>query len=147
MEDLQATLAKTLGVVAAPPAVAHKVKKGWAPPRPEPEGEFMFRVSRTEYGVAYINAASEEEARELFWDADIDWQDAGDTEIDDIEEADEVNTDQADEWDEKYSNRFDTDGQPMCTTCQAMFDDASDLIEDPDDADNWYCSDCYHTDD
>lgn len=143
-------LARILGVAEPPKVAAESVPyvghKGWAPERPEPVWEYRISVYRSEYGSAYIQATSAEAAMDEVGSGDIDWDDHGDIEWGsaDVEQVDgdtPANQDELDDWDEKFGNKFDHDGEPKCSACDENFR-FDDLTQDPGDLNAWYCPEC-----
>lgn len=146
---IEQDLSRILGVVE-PPKVAvaapYSGHKGWAPERPVPVWEYRISVSRTEYGSAYIHATSKEAAMDEVGSSDIDWNDSDEIDWDsaDVEQTDDdepANKDDLDEWDDKYDNKFDHDGEPKCSGCSDNCH-VDDLTQDPGDSHAWYCHDC-----
>lgn len=145
-------LKQVLGVVPPPTPTFYKTsavapssaKSGWAPPRPEEEHEYRVSVYRSEYGSILVKGTSNADAKQAMWDEhhNIDWHDCGDTEVEQVDDLGVANQDEIDEWDELYSDLFDTDGQPMCSSCREMFNHAHELTTDPDDESRWLCADC-----
>lgn len=138
--SLDDTLSTILGVVEPPPAPKVARAKHRAPPKPTPMYEFRVRLSRVEYGTAWVTAADEEDARDDY--GDVDWYDSGDTEVDDVErESDEpANQDDLDHWEAEYGDRFDEDGDPICSDCASPLN--ANELADVSSNDPWYCADC-----
>lgn len=146
-------LARILGlfdppkVAAAAPITSpfSKNKNSWAPPRPAELYEYRVDVTRSEYGSAFITAESADSAFEQVSSGDIDWNDSGDIDWDSANterSGDEpANQDELDEWDAKFGNKFDIDGEPKCSDCEDNFR-AEDLVQDPGDSHAWYCDSC-----
>ena len=153
MSDLQALIKSTLGVVPSAPtppsysaaAYAPTNKNGWAPERPSEMYEYRIDVCRNEYGVVYVTATSPQDARDNIDWGDIDWCDNGDADISDTEEDPNgegpVNQSDIDDWDVVYGKKHDCDGQPKCSDCETMFDNA-DYLTSNEDGDKWFCADC-----
>jgi len=151
MADLSDVIMQTLSVVPSAP-IGHAVsgtpksKIGWAPPRPEPKYEYRIAVSRSEYGYCYIVATSAEEAYDNAEYDDIQWEDSGDVDWGgaDAEKVNKTpdNEDEIDEWESKYGNRFDSDGEPLCSECRNLYPAAELTSEENED--HWYCTECLH---
>lgn len=147
MSDLAALITKTLGVVPTPSAPTmpfNRPQPHKAPPRPAELYEYVVHYYRTEYGTATVQAESKDDA--FHSDSDIDWQDYGDEEVNTVEENHKgiVNQDELDDWDERYDDHFDHDGDPMCTECREYNPPSKPLLErsDKDDGYGWFCQHC-----
>jgi hypothetical protein len=143
-ENLQDLITKTLGVVPTAPISAPKapVKHYGIPDRPTPRYEYRVSVSRTEYGTAYVTAASDDDVYDAVYE--VDWIDSGDESYDDYELVDDepVNLGALEEWDSQYGHKYDHDSDPKCTNCEDNYP-LSSLHVDPDDArESWYCASC-----
>lgn len=119
-----------------------KTTTGWAPPRPVPLYSFRVEVSRNEYGVTYVTAATAEDAA-MQWD-EVDWCDCGDAEVDSVEQDtnEPDNEDELEAWDCEYGSKHGTDGSPKCSSCEDEFSSSVYLTQDPKDDHAWYCDDC-----
>ena len=145
--NLENHLSTILGVAESVPRVNKVALSVQVPARPEPLYEYRILVRRTEYGTIYFTAASEDDAQQDCDFDNIDWNDYGDTDIDDVEQdsSTPVNQDKLDAWDDAYGRKFDTDGEPKCSDCGYCYTDDTKLTTDPDDPDCWYCEDCLPT--
>lgn len=145
MSNLSHDISTLLGLHAAPVAApTPRTRTDTVPERPVPLYEYRLDATRSEYGVAYVQAADPSDAYDQAYDADIDWHDCGDTEFDNAEKQsdDPSNQDDIDEWDEEYGTRYDHDGDPKCSDCENSYSSADALTMPEGVTDAWYCDVC-----
>lgn len=144
-------IATILGVVPPPPStpapmITKTGKSGWAPPQPLERREYVLHFSRTEYGSYTVFCSDTEDPFDVFhaeatW-SDINWHETGEISCDDSEAHSSaiVNQDEIDDWNAEYQNKYDTDGQPKCSLCDAFFNHAYELTDIDDES--WACAAC-----
>lgn len=149
MTDLATLITKTLGVAPSPPAPImpfNKPPQHKAPSRPFELYEYKVNIRRSEYGTATVHAESTGDAYNESY-GDIDWHGSDDEEeITDVTLVNHkvVNQDELDDWDERYGDHFDNDGDPMCTECREYNPPSKPPLErsDKDDGYGWFCQVC-----
>jgi hypothetical protein len=122
------------------PKVNHTGFPDSVPPRPEELFEYQISYYRTEYGSLVITAASTDEALQDADYCDIEWYDYGEAESSDWDQVSSgcVNQDKIDDWDDQYSNQYNSDGEPVCSDCR----DETDVVELTVVPEGWLCKDC-----